>query len=156
MRKVHRSFAAVTAPLALAAALLAAAVVAADAVAADFVAGQVWSAKGRAKDPDPHVLVLRVEPGSPVGDVVFVAVDGVKLCLPDGKCGDTFSPLAMSKAALEQSVKDLVRTLDRKLDFEKGYQFWKDGVAKGTPVTITVPLAEALDQIEGGAKIQVK
>ena len=57
---------------------------------------------GREKDPDPQVLVLRVERGTPVGDVVFVAAGGVKLCLPNGKCGDTFSPLAMSKEALER------------------------------------------------------
>jgi hypothetical protein len=32
---------------------------------------------------------------------------------------------------------------------------WKDGIAKGAAVTI-MPLADALDQIEGGSKIQVK
>ena len=102
------------------------------------------------------MLVLRVEPKSPVGEVVFVAVAGLKLCLPTGECGGGFSPLAMSKQALDRSVKELVGKAEQVPDFEKGYQFWKDGLAKGAPVTITVPLAEALDQIEGGAKIQVK
>jgi hypothetical protein len=134
------------------------------AAAADFEAGQIWKAIGREQDPDPQVLVLRVERDSPVGEVVFVAAGGVKLCLPNGNCGDTFSPLAMSKSALERSVKTLIGKLDDpsavqqrpQYDLAKGYQFWKDGVAKGAPVTITVPLAEALEQIEGGAKIQVK
>ena len=137
--------------------------IAATATAADFEAGQIWSVKGRAKDPDPQVLILRVEPGTPVGDVVFVAAGGVKLCLPNGKCGDMFSPLAISKAALDRSVKELVSrvgavsdTERARFEFEKGYQFWKDGVARGARVTITVPLAEALDEMEGGAKIQVK
>jgi hypothetical protein len=134
------------------------------AAAADFEAGQIWSAKGREKDPDPQVLVLQVEKGTPVGEVVFVAAGGVKLCLPNGQCGDTFSPLAMSKDALERSVKTLVGKLNDpsvvqqrpQYDLAKGLQFWKDGIAKGAPVTITVPLAEALEEIEGGAKIQVK
>jgi len=134
------------------------------AAAADYEAGQIWSAKGREKDPDPQVLVLRVEPKTPVGEVIFVAAGGVKLCLPDGKCGDLFSPLAMTKAALDRSVKEQVGRIDpasnfqqrAQFQFERGYQAWKDGVAKGAQVTITVPLAEALDEMEGGAKIQVK
>jgi len=135
----------------------------APASAADYEAGQIWSVKGRAQDPDPQVLILKVEPGTPVGDVIFVAAGGLKLCLPKGKCGIMFSPLAMSKEALDRSVKELVTRVGAVSDeerarfqLEKGYQFWKDGIAKGAPVTITVPLAEALDQMEGGAKIQVK
>lgn len=138
------------------AAVPAALLLAAAAAAADFEAGQIWSARGREKDPDPQVLILRVEPKTPVGEVVFVAAAGLKLCLPSGPCGAAFSPLAMSKPALERSVKALVGKAEKVPDFEKGYQFWLDGVAKGAPVTITVPLAEALDEIEGGAKIQVK
>jgi hypothetical protein len=126
------------------------------AAAADYEAGQIWSANGRKQDPDPKVLILRVESETPVGEVIFVAADGLKLCLPNGQCGGAFSPLAMSKQALDRSVKELTGKADRLPDFEKGYQFWKDGVAKGALVTITVPLAEALDQIEGGTKIQVK
>ena len=132
--------------------------------AADYEVGQVWSAKGREKDPDPQVLILRVEPKTPVGVVVFVAAGGLKLCLPDGQCGDLFSPLAMTKAALDRSVKEQVGQVDpassfqqrAQFQFERGYQSWKDGIGKGAPVTVTVPLAEALDQIEGGSKIQVK
>jgi len=134
----------------------AALLVAANAAAADFEAGQIWSAIGREKDPDPRVLVLRVEPKGPAGEVVFVAAAGLKLCLPNGQCGGAFSPLAMSKQALDRSVKELVGKADKVPDFTQGYQFWLDGVARGAPVTITVPLAEALDEIEGGAKIQVK
>src|SRR5262245_8434184 len=152
MKTVYRILAALPAALALSAA------------AADFEPGQIWTAVGREKDPDPQILVLQVEKNTPVGEVVFVAAGGVKLCLPNGDCGDTFSPLAMSKAALERSVKTLVGTLPDpaeaqkrpQYDLAKGYQFWKDGIAKGALVTITVPLADALDQIEGGAKIQVK
>jgi hypothetical protein len=149
---------------ALLAAVTAALMLGTTAVAADFEAGQIWSAKGREKDPDPKLLVLRVESDTRAGDVVFIAVSGVKICLPDGKCGDLFSPLAMTKAALDRSVKEQVGRVDpassfqqrAQFQFERGYQSWKDGVAKGAPVTVTVPLAEALDQIEGGSKIQVK
>jgi len=144
--------------------ITAALAISAAATAADYEAGQIWSAKGREKDPDPQVLVLRVEPKTPVGEVVFVAAGGLKLCLPDGKCGDLFSPLAMTKAALDRSVKEQVGRIDpassfqqrAQFQFERGYQSWKDGIAKGAPVTVTVPLAEALDEIEGGSKIQVK
>jgi hypothetical protein len=147
----------------IAAAIPAALVISGAAAAADYEVGQIWRVIGRSGDPDPQVLILRVEPKTPVGEVVFVAAGGVKLCLPDGKCGDTFSPLAMSKAALDRSVKELIGRNDDagfrdrpQFQLAQGYQFWKDGIAKGVPVTITVPLAEALDQIEGGAKIQVK
>jgi len=124
--------------------------------AADYEVGPVWSAKGREKDSEPRLTILKVERGTPVGDVVFVAVTGVRICLPSGACGDVFSPLAMSKPAVDQSIKEQIGRIDRLPDFEKGYQFWKDGIARGAPVTIGVPLAEALDQIEGGSKIEVK
>lgn len=126
------------------------------AFAADYEVGQIWSAKGRAKDPEPKLIVLKIERGEAVDDVVFVAVAGVKVCLPTGQCGDVFTPLAISKRALDQSVKEQIGHSDQLPDFEKGYQFWKDGRAKGAAVTIDVPLAEALDEIEGGSKIQVK
>lgn len=126
------------------------------AFAADYQVGQVWSAKGREKDPGPRVLILKVELGTPVGDVVFVAVNGVRICLPNGACGDIFSPLAMLKQALDASVTQEIGRTDQFPDFERGYQFWKEGIAKGAPVTIRVPLAETLDQMEGGAGIQVK
>jgi hypothetical protein len=126
------------------------------ALAADFEVGQIWSAKGREKDPDPKLIVLKIERGEAVGDVVFIAIAGVKVCLPSGQCGDVFTPLAISKRALDRSVKEQIGRSDQLPDFEKGYQFWQDGRAKGAAVTIDVPLAEALDQIEGGSKIQVK
>ena len=146
MRTLDRLFAAI--PTAL--------VLSAHAAAADFEAGQVWSAKGRAKDHAPQLLVLKLEPRTPVGDVVLIQIKGVRICLPNGQCGDQFSPLAISKSALDQSVNELLGNTDQIPDFAEGYRFWKDGIAKGAPVTITVPLADALDQIEGGSKIQVK
>jgi hypothetical protein len=141
---------------ALLAALPAALTLVTAAFAADFEVGQIWSAKGRTKDPDPKLIILKIERAPPIGEVVFIAVAGVKVCLPSGQCGDVFTPLAMSKRALDQSVKEQIGRSDQLPDFEQGYQFWKDGRAKGAPVTIEVPLADALDQIEGGAKIQVK
>lgn len=152
-RTLHRLLTAVPAALAMSAA-----------GAADFQVGEIWSAKGRDKDPKPEVLILRIEPRTAVGDVVFVAVGGVKLCLPGGACGDLFSPLAMSKDALDRSVKEVVGKVDPVRDIagrpqfrlEDGYRHWKDGLDKGARVTVTVPLAEALDQMEGGASIQVK
>lgn len=146
MRTLHVLLAALPAALTLGTAAL----------AADFEVGQIWSAKGREKDPDPKLIVLKIERGEAVGDVVFIAIAGVKVCLPSGQCGDVFTPLAISKRALDRSVKEQIGRSDQLPDFEKGYQFWKDGRAKGAAVTIDVPLAEALDQIEGGSKIQVK
>ena len=146
MRALHRLFAAISIVF----------LIGAPPAAADFEAGQVWSAKGRAKDHAPQLLILKLEPRTPVGDVVLIQIKGVQICLPNGQCGDQFSPLAISKSALDQSVNELLGNTDQIPDFAEGYRFWKDGIAKGAPVTITVPLADALDQIEGGSKIQVK
>jgi hypothetical protein len=118
--------------------------------AKDYEPGQIWKAKGRAKDPDPKVVILKVERGSPVGDVVFIAVDGVKLCLPNSECGGAFYPLALSVQALDESVVEPIGRTDKLPDFVQGYEFWKDGVKKGIPVTNTVPLSQVLDGIEGG------
>jgi len=120
-------------------------------VAKDYEPGQIWKAKGRAKDPDPRVVILKVERGSPAGDVVFIAVDGLKLCLPNGECGGAFFPLAMSVEALDASVLELIGRTDKLPDVTKGYEFWQQGVKKGIPVTNKVPLSQVLDGIEGGS-----
>jgi hypothetical protein len=129
---------------------LAACLVSIAVAAKDYEPGQIWKAKGRDKDPDPKVIILKVERGSPVGDVVFIAVDGLKLCLPSGECGGAFHPLAMSVEALDESVLEPIGRTDKLPDFTKGYEFWKDGLKKGIPVTNTVPLSQVLDGIEGG------
>ena len=120
-------------------------------VAKDYEPGQIWKAKGRAKDPDPRVVILKVERGSPAGDVVFIAVDGLKLCLPNGECGGAFFPLAMSVEALDASVLELIGHTDKLPDVTKGYEFWQEGIKKGIPVTNKVPLSQVLDGIEGGS-----
>jgi hypothetical protein len=118
--------------------------------AKDYEPGQIWKAKGRAKDPDPKVIILKVERGSPVGDVVFIAVDGLKICLPNGECGGAFFPLAMSVEALDESVLEPIGRTDKLPDVTQGYEFWKQGLKKGIPVTNKVPLSQVLDSIEGG------
>jgi len=119
--------------------------------AKDYEPGQIWKAKGRPKDPDPKVIILKVERGSPVGDVVFIAVDGLKICLPNGECGGAFFPLAMSVEALDESVLEPIGRTDKLPDVTGGYEFWKQGVEKGIPVTNKAPLSQVLDGIESGS-----
>ena len=135
---------------------LAACLVSVAVAAKDYEPGQVWKAKGRAKDPDPKVIILQVERGSPVGDVVFIAVDGIYICAPNGGCGGAFHPLAMSVEALDESVVEPIGRTDNLPDFTKGYEFWREGLKKGIPVTNTVPLADVLDGIERGSMRESK
>jgi hypothetical protein len=96
-----------------------------------FAAGQVWTFRLDAHEPTATLTVLRVETLPTVGEVVHISVSAIRLPAGTTKLGH----LPMSKAAMDKSVLELVRTDVGAPDL-KGYELWKQ--AKGGVFTTSV------------------
>lgn len=96
-----------------------------------FSPGQVWRFRLDAGEPPATLTILKVETLEKLGDVVHISVSAVRV--PGGVT--QIGHLPMSKAALDESVIELVRTDKSPVDL-KGYETWKR--AKGGVFTTTV------------------
>lgn len=110
-----------------------------------YQVGQRWSIKGRPKDPQPEIVIGRIDQG-PRGDIVHVSVLGVRIANPHSPAGvNTEVPhLPMDAAALDASVIALQGTGKTADNFEEGYAEWR----KAEGGAFTIPLAECLDVLE--------
>lgn len=97
----------------------------------DFSPGQVWTFHLDKSEPTATLTVLKVEALEKIGDVVHVSVSAVRV--PSGVT--RVGHLPMSRAALDKSVLELVRTDTTPVDLG-GYEQWKR--AKGGVFTTSV------------------
>ena len=97
----------------------------------DFVPGQVWTFRLDASEPVATLTVLKVETIQKIGDVVHISVSAVRV--RDGVT--RIGHLPMSRAALDKSVLELVKTDTARADLG-GYEQWKR--AKGGVFTTSV------------------
>lgn len=97
----------------------------------DFSPGQVWTFRLDAGEPAATLTVLKVGTLEKVGDVVHISVSAVRV--PSGVT--RIGHLPMSRAALDKSVIELVRT-DKAPPDLGGYEAWKN--AKGGVFTTSV------------------
>lgn len=97
----------------------------------DFSPGQVWTFHLDTGEPAATLTILKVESLEKVGDVVHISVSAVRV--PGGVT--RIGHLPISRAALDKSVKELVRTDSAPTDLG-GYEQWKR--AKGGVFTTSV------------------
>jgi hypothetical protein len=110
-----------------------------------YKVGQRWSIKGRSEDPQPTIVIGRID-GTPHGEVVHVSVFGVRVANSHspGGVNEELPHLPLATAALDSSVIALQGTGKTADDFEKGYAEWH----KAEGGSFTVPIAECLDILE--------
>ena len=97
----------------------------------DFTPGQVWTFQLDPGEPAATLTILKVETLEKIGDVVHISVSAVRV--PSGVT--RIGHLPLSRAALEKSVVELVRTDSGPADLG-GYEAWKR--AKGGVFTTSV------------------
>jgi hypothetical protein len=117
----------------------------------EFSVGQVWTCVGRAEDPDPRLVIGRMERLGELGVVAHVQIMGVKVYTPTALTGYSHyighAPFALD--ALRRSIKDVVgeTTVEALTDFETGYQAWKradDGGVWDVPVSEMLAIIESV------------
>ncbi len=77
-----------------------------------YQTGQVWSYKAAAS-ADSHITVVDVRRDSRYGQVVFIAVDGLNIRTADQREFHSVFSIPFSRAALDRSVKALLRSGQR-------------------------------------------
>jgi len=115
-----------------------------------FRVGQEWSFVGRSSDPEPTLIIVRVETLPRIGEVIHISVRGVRIRNSHAAEGyvDTLPHLPFSPAALQRSVTRLVADSVTLPDFKPGYEEWRR--AQGGAFTVSV--REALDLAEQAVK----
>ena len=108
--------------------------------------GQEWQFEGRPDDPQPTLVIDRIETIPEVGEVVHVSVRGVRIRNPraPGGISHEMPHMPISRSALEKSITRVLHDSVPLPAFEEGYAQWKR--AQGGVFTITV--REALDFLE--------
>lgn len=105
--------------------------------------GQKWAYQTRRGEEGSTLTILKVEQDPKLGEIVHIAIDGVKIKTPTGvQTKLPHSPI--SAKALDGSVTRLVAEKVAIPDFSAGYDEWK--AAHGGVFTISV--ANVIDAIE--------
>jgi hypothetical protein len=117
----------------------------------ELAPGQVWSYDNRSREGASTVQILHVERGTPMGDIYFVSVRALNVQLSGRKMRFTeIWPLVFTQEALSKSVRSLQWTEKVERPYFKYLDLWwreaREG--RGAERTFSVPVKEALDQIE--------
>lgn len=102
-----------------------------------FKPGQVWRYQTRDVEPHSTLTICKTEYDSPLGDVVHIAVNGLRIRNPRTTVpGETIGHLPITAEALARSVTECIGLTEALPDFEEGYQIWRQD--RGGVFTISV------------------
>lgn len=91
-----------------------------------FKPGQVWGYLTRDVEPHSTLTICKTEYDSPLGDVVHIAVNGLRIKNPrTPNYGETIGHLPITAEALARSVTTCIGLAEDLPDFEEGYQIWR-------------------------------
>jgi hypothetical protein len=115
-----------------------------------FVPGQVWTYRTREGEEGSLVHIGMVERVEGFGTVVHVMVSDVRVPRPGDAdpAPEDVPHLALTDAALRESVLAKSEVPPRLDQFFVGYQSWKAEVASGAGGVLELPVADVLELIE--------
>lgn len=121
-----------------------------------FAPGQVWQYHTRPQEHGSRLLVLRVEQDAALGEIVHVAVLGLKLRNPRSASGvsDTIAHLPFSEDAVRGSVVRLEGFSDESLAFD-GYATWREAFERDEAGIFTISVREAVIGMEAALNNQL-
>lgn len=117
-----------------------------------YKVGQVWSYKTRANEPKSTFIVEKVDDDSKYGNIIHIAVTGLKMRNPRSSDGlsDKISHMPFSEKAIAQSTIKLLKENVELPDFEEGYGLWREAFDQKRAGFYTVSIAEAVAIAEAG------
>jgi hypothetical protein len=119
-------------------------------VPSKYSPGGEYSFTGRPADPQPRFLVLRVDSHPKAGNIIHVALSGIKIKNPKASQGfaDHVQHFPIAEASLDNSGPNLIRAGSALPDFQDAYMTWRKPFDQGKAGFWTKPLAECLDGME--------
>jgi hypothetical protein len=114
--------------------------------------GQVWSYKTRPGEESSTATILRVEKEPKIGIVIHVHIEGVHFSnCTGGPAPEEIDHAPFTRAAIEASVTEKVRSISALPDYDAGYQDWLRHC--GGVYTITVERMVAVDDATFSASL---
>jgi hypothetical protein len=119
-----------------------------DSTESKYKVGQVWSYKTRPGEKKSSFVVLKVESHPKIGNIIHIALRGLKLRRPDGDFIETAGHLPFAEEAIKRSAVKLLKEKDDLPDYEEGYEMWREAFDAGRAGVYTVTIAEAVGLME--------
>ncbi|MSU34212.1 MAG: hypothetical protein EXS36_03700 [Pedosphaera sp.] len=115
-----------------------------------FQVGEVWSYHARPGEETSTVTVLKLESSPYLGNVIHVAVNGlrVKSARVPGGLVTGIGHIALSEEATRQSLVSRLQRVDTLPPFEQGYAHWLDLLNRGRGDVCTNTLISVVDGLE--------
>jgi hypothetical protein len=114
-----------------------------------YKVGQVWSYKTRPGEEKSTFIVVKVESHPKLGNIVHIALRGLRLRRPDGDFIESAGHLPFSEEAINKSAVKLLKGKADLPDFEEGYGLWREAFDAGKAGVYTIGVAEAVGVMEG-------
>jgi hypothetical protein len=115
-----------------------------------FQAGQKWRFSGRLQDPEPILIILKIEPGEKTSNIIHISVTGIHINNPKAPGGFTsdIAHLPFDEATLRKNVTEFLSRDNSLPEFQESYDIWREASDQGKAKVFTIPVAEAVDILE--------
>jgi len=112
--------------------------------------GQIWKYITRHEEEASRVLILKIQDYGEIGEIVHVAVNGLKLGSDsaNGKLMTEIGHMPFDKKAIEQSLTECEGIVDQLPDFMGGYNEWKEAFDSGKGGVFTIEVRKAVAFID--------
>ena len=116
----------------------------------ELKSGQIWKYNTRKGEEKSRVIILKVEDYEKRGQVVHIAVNGIKIKNENIEGGilREIGHLPFDKEALKNSLTELESTTTKLPEFMDGYLQWKEAFDKEKGGIFTIQLSEAVDFVD--------
>ena len=116
----------------------------------NYEVGQIWSYKTRPEEEGSVVYILKIDMDKDAEKIFHVRIEGVKVRNPYVKGGiqSNLPHVVISEAALNKSLKSLVRVVRAVPDYSDGYAVWRKALDEGEDGVFSIPVSEIVEAIE--------
>ncbi|TXK80414.1 hypothetical protein FT986_00055 [Mesonia sp. K4-1] len=116
----------------------------------ELKSGQIWKYNTRKGEEKSRVVILKVEDYGKRGQIVHIAVNGLKIKNEhiEGGISKEIGHLPFDKETTIKSLTELESTTDKLPDFMDGYLQWKEAFDSEKGGVFTIEIKEAVDFVD--------
>jgi hypothetical protein len=116
----------------------------------ELKSGQIWKYNTRKGEEKSRVVILKVEDYGIRGEIVHVAVNGLKIKNKhiDGGISKEIGHLPFDKETILKSLTELEKTTNELPDFIDGYLQWKEAFDSEKGGVFTIEIKGAIDFVD--------
>ena len=116
----------------------------------ELKSGQIWQYETRKGEEKSRVVILKVEDYGKRGQIVHIAVNGLKIKNQhiEGGISKEIGHLPFDKQTLIESLTELENTTKKLPEFMDGYLQWKEAFDSEKGGVFTIAVKEAVDFVD--------